>query len=755
MLKSRSISQQLILVFGLLLGIAAVVGSVGVYGARSITQTVKVAAEKALPQAERAAFLAETAVKLEIAAVSYFGRAGKDPEAESQISSLMVELGQIVAASDNAELSAEFVRLKDEMRATLGVHEQTSKYVFPFDGREYDLPTFLEHIAVVKARFLKSVDEATRFGVFDGLLTDPEASEFALWSTEYVVPDDDLAAFIGTYLKAEESMVKYVADKVIAKPEKAEAQFIRMQSRRVPKVNRALEALTEEALTRFKATEDSKSEALGALLERLSAVIEMSRSEQASAMADMATSVERAKSTGVTTISIVSLVLAGGIAVSALASFATTRSIGRPLAELTNVIGQLASREYEISVPFKDRADEIGAIAQAAEGFRESGLEREKLQRDQETDRKRAEAEKLERIEREHAAQREAEERDRDTKEAEDKRLAEIEHSAELERRARQEEQAAVVDSLAHALRDLAAGKLDARIETQFVEGYEQLRLDYNRAIDTLADTIQSISVSAGMLNQNAASLSEATVSLSSRTERSASSLEESAAAITEVASSVKQSAERANETDSIVRTARDQAEKSSLVVTEAVAAMSAIDGSSKRISKIIDVIEDIAFQTNLLALNAGVEAARAGEAGRGFAVVASEVRALAQRASEAAREINELISESSTQVEQGVKLVDNVGDALATIVQSVSMISSHVAGIASSSREQATGIEEISNAVSQLDQAIQQNAAMSEESVAATSLMSQEAQNLTASVARFQVGSGDQQGTKHPEQAA
>ncbi|NDR57814.1 methyl-accepting chemotaxis protein [Aliiruegeria sabulilitoris] len=740
MLKSMSISQQLVLVFGIVLAIAAVVGGVGVYGARSITQTVNIAAEQALPQAERAALLAETSAKIEVTAVSYFGRARNDPTMEDQIADLMDELGEIASASGNEALIAELARLKDDTRTTLEVHERTSKYVFMFDGTEYSLPSFLEHIAVVNARFLKSVDEATRFGVFDGLLTDPGETEFAQWSAEYTAPDEDLGALIGSYLAAEDSMVTYVADKVITKPEKAAAQFVRMQSRRVPKVNRALEALHDEATTRFKAAEDAKNAALGALLERLSTVIEMSRSEQANAMAAMAKSVDHAKSTGATTIAIVSLVLACGIAVSALASFAATRRIGRPLAHLSEVIGELAGRNYEISVPFKDRADEIGAIARATEEFRESRLEREELQRDQERHRERAEAERLERLEREHAAQREAEQRERQAKEAEDKRLAEIEHAAEMERRARQEEQATVVDSLARALRDLAAGKLNARIETRFVDGYEQLRLDYNLAIDTLADTIRSISLSAATINQNAASMNEAAESLSGRTERSASSLEESAAAITEVASSVKQSAERANETDSIVTSARDQAEKSSLVVTDAVAAMSAIDRSSKKIAKIIDLIEDIAFQTNLLALNAGVEAARAGDAGRGFAVVASEVRALAQRASEAASEINGLISESDSQVEQGVKLVDDVGDALKTIVQSVSRISSHVADIASSSREQSTGIEEISNAVNQLDQAIQQNAAMSEASVSATFMMSNEAQRLAESVARFQV---------------
>ncbi|MDV7143871.1 methyl-accepting chemotaxis protein [Tropicimonas sp. TH_r6] len=560
MLQSMSISKQLVVVFSIVLGIAAVVGGVGVYGARSFTQTVNVAAEEVLPQAERAALLAETAAKTEVAAVSYFGRARKDAPTEARIANLMDELGQIAATSDNQRLASEFASLRESMDATLATHEQSSKFVFVFDEIEYSLPGFLEHIAVVNARFLKSVDEATRFGVFDGLPTDPAATEFARWSTGYVAPDEDLSALIGAYRKAEGSMVDYVAEKIIAKPEKAQAQFVRMQSRRVPKVNRALEALNEETAKRFKTAVQAKRESLEALLERLSAVIEILRSEQGNAMQAMAASVERAKSTGTTTIAVVSLVLACGICVAMVEFFAATRRIGRPLAELSSVIGELAGRNYEISVPFKSRMDEIGAIAQAAEEFRESGLDRERLQRDQEQDRERAEADRLERLEREHTAQREAERREREAKEAEDKRLAEIERAAESEQRVRQEEQAMVVDSLAKALRDLADGKLDAHIETQFGVGYEQLRLDYNLAIDTLAGTIRSISMSAGTINQNAASLSEAAVSLSSRSEQSAGSLEESAAAITEVASSVQKSAERASETDGIVKTARDQA---------------------------------------------------------------------------------------------------------------------------------------------------------------------------------------------------
>jgi methyl-accepting chemotaxis protein len=222
-----------------------------------------------------------------------------------------------------------------------------------------------------------------------------------------------------------------------------------------------------------------------------------------------------------------------------------------------------------------------------------------------------------------------------------------------------------------------------------------------------------------------------------------AATLEQSSTALTEMTASVNSATERANEADRSVHAARSRAEGGNEVVVKAVGAMGAIQDSSQRIASIVDVIDDIAFQTNLLALNAGVEAARAGEAGRGFAVVASEVRALAQRSSEAAKEIGGLIADSGTSVTQGVDLVNQVGASLQEIVASIGEITGYVCNIAASSREQAIGIGEINTAVSQLDQATQQNAAMVEETTAASYGLSQEAQRLTELLERFQIGTG------------
>ncbi|WP_376873702.1 methyl-accepting chemotaxis protein [Albirhodobacter sp. R86504] len=216
--------------------------------------------------------------------------------------------------------------------------------------------------------------------------------------------------------------------------------------------------------------------------------------------------------------------------------------------------------------------------------------------------------------------------------------------------------------------------------------------------------------------------------------------MEETAAALNELTVSVKSAATISRSTDEIVRETSRKANSTTSVVRETVTAMEEIKSSSERIAKIIDVIDTIAFQTNLLALNAGVEAARAGEAGRGFAVVASEVRDLSQRSSAAAREIDELISHSSSQVLNGVALVGRTGEALDGILQSIGVIARHVGDIAASADEQAMGISEINTAVSQLDRVQQQNAASFEETTASCMTLDQQAEGLSDLVAQFQI---------------
>ncbi|GGL37151.1 MULTISPECIES: methyl-accepting chemotaxis protein [Caulobacter] len=294
------------------------------------------------------------------------------------------------------------------------------------------------------------------------------------------------------------------------------------------------------------------------------------------------------------------------------------------------------------------------------------------------------------------------------------------------------------VDEIAVGLDHLARNDLTYRIDRPIEAAYEKVRSDFNAAADTLESTMSAISVSTGSVSGGAQEIAKASNDLSRRTEQQAASLEETAAALDEITATVKRSAEGAKQAFSAASQARADAHRSGEIVREAVSAMGAIEGSSRQITQIIGVIDEIAFQTNLLALNAGVEAARAGDAGRGFAVVASEVRALAQRSAEAAKEIKTLIATSSAHVGRGVKLVGDTGEALDGIVAKVAEIDGLISEIASSSQEQATGLAEVNVAVNRMDQVTQQNAAMVEEATAAAGSLSNESRELSRLVGQF-----------------
>ncbi|MFP5077992.1 methyl-accepting chemotaxis protein [Rhizobium sp. YIM 134829] len=297
------------------------------------------------------------------------------------------------------------------------------------------------------------------------------------------------------------------------------------------------------------------------------------------------------------------------------------------------------------------------------------------------------------------------------------------------------------VDAIAAALKKLASGDLSFSIETPFAPDFEGLRTSMNDALAQMRSTLGAVAVSTGQIDTGTREISQSADDLSKRTEQQAASLEETAAALDQITVNVTNASKRAEEARYAASTASQNAERSGNVVADAVGAMSRIEASSNEISNIIGVIDEIAFQTNLLALNAGVEAARAGEAGKGFAVVAQEVRELAQRSAQAAKEIKELIRNSSSEVTVGVRLVSETGQALQMIRENIVLVNDHMEAITSSAREQATGLAEVNSAVNQMDQVTQQNAAMVEETNAASATLAQETARLRELIQHFHIG--------------
>lgn len=297
------------------------------------------------------------------------------------------------------------------------------------------------------------------------------------------------------------------------------------------------------------------------------------------------------------------------------------------------------------------------------------------------------------------------------------------------------------VDDVAAGLTALAEGDLTARIERPLIPGLDRLRLDFNNSLDRLQAAMATVGENTNAIAAGSKEIQSASDNLAKRTEQQAAAVEETAAALEEITQTVTDSAKRADEAGTLVARTKAGAEKSGEVVKSAINAMGQIESSSREISNIIGVIDDIAFQTNLLALNAGVEAARAGEAGKGFAVVAQEVRELAQRSANAAKEIKALITTSGEQVRNGVSLVGQTGKALEQIVLEVQDINSNVIAIVEASREQATGLQEINKAVNAMDQNTQQNAAMVEETTAASHSLARESETLRNLLSQFRFG--------------
>ncbi|WP_309092079.1 HAMP domain-containing methyl-accepting chemotaxis protein [Phenylobacterium sp.] len=385
------------------------------------------------------------------------------------------------------------------------------------------------------------------------------------------------------------------------------------------------------------------------------------------------------------------------------------RTVVRPILDLADDMRRLAGGDLDVALKGAERPDEVGEIGRAVRAFQEVIVARTRAEADEADARRRA--------------------------------AADAEAREQAERLARARAQAKVVEDLAQGLRRLADGELDFRLTDAFEGEYESLRADYNEAMGRMEETLRTIIGAAEAIRTGALEIGNASQDLSRRTEQQAANLEETAAALDEITATVKTSAEGADEAQRAVSNSKQEAEQSGEVVRQAVQAMDQIEESARQISQIIGVMDEIAFQTNLLALNAGVEAARAGEAGKGFAVVASEVRALAQRSADAAKEIKTLISASTGQVSEGVELVGRAGQALDRIAGQVAGIDRLVSEISLSSREQSVSLGQINTAVNQMDQMTQQNAAMVEQSTAATMALNTQVDHLFGLVGQFRVG--------------
>lgn len=402
------------------------------------------------------------------------------------------------------------------------------------------------------------------------------------------------------------------------------------------------------------------------------------------------------------------LVSAIALVLGVLLAYFIGRAISKPVVNMTSTMRKLADGDLSVDIPALGQTDEIGLMADAVSTFKEAAIEKRRIQKEADETRNLTEQERA------------------------DREAAKAVETANLNE---------AIEALANGLTKLSEGDLAANISKPFTGDLDRLRVNFNTSVEKLAQTLSEVKVNIGTIHTNSGEMRTAMENLSQRTEQQAAALEETSASLEELTATVKSSSERAQDATKKAAEAKASSDSSTQVVSDAVDAMSRIQNASGEIAKIIGVIDEIAFQTNLLALNAGVEAARAGEAGKGFAVVAQEVRELAQRSASAAKEIKDLISKSTDEVSGGVTLVKATGEALAQIAERVADINENISSIATAAQQQATGLDEINTAVSQMDQVTQHDAAMAEETMAVTQCLAEDANGLAGLVAQFNLG--------------
>ncbi|PTM41250.1 methyl-accepting chemotaxis protein [Bosea sp. 124] len=426
-----------------------------------------------------------------------------------------------------------------------------------------------------------------------------------------------------------------------------------------------------------------------------------------------------------------------------IAIFFAQRSLTQPILDLSAVMAALTHGDLKVSVPHLDRKDEIGAMAQAVSVLRDSSEQVALLQQQEQA----AAAARLARAQSMEAVVSDVGEVVAAAAAGDFSARLQIDQADEQMQKlvGGINEINAVVDGatgdFSSALQAIAAGDLTHRVDRAYHGRFADLKNAINETVERLSSTVKTIQTTTADVGLAAREINMGADDLSKRTEEQASSLEETAATTEQLAASVKATAQASRQAASVADEAMQAAQSGGVIAGQAVDAMARIETASTKISDIIRVIDDIAFQTNLLALNAAVEAARAGDAGKGFAVVASEVRTLAQRSSEAAKDISALISSSNSEVGEGVKLVRQAGEQLSQILAASEKVAATIAEISAASGEQASGIDEMSQAVAHLDEMTQANAALAEQSAASAGSLTGRIAQLNDLVAAFRTG--------------
>ena len=440
-------------------------------------------------------------------------------------------------------------------------------------------------------------------------------------------------------------------------------------------------------------------------------------------IADVALNVARDRAAAQHAIALTDFIVQAGLLVGSLvlivgAILLVSLRVANPLHRLSEAMRKLAGGDFQVVLPGLERKDEIGAMANAVEQFKVLMIEKARRETEEAVQRQQAQAE------------------------IQSKTAAEQRRHAEVQAQAA-EEQARIVRLLAEGLVKMSEGDLAHRLSEGVTESYRQIKDDFNTMAVRLQETIGSITAATREITHASAELSESTTDLSQRTEQQAASLEQTSASMEQISATVRKNADNAQQASQSANETRTVADRGGQVVAKAVDAMARIEESSRKISDIIGVIDEIARQTNLLALNAAVEAARAGEAGRGFAVVASEVRSLAQRSSQAAKDIKDLITNSNSQVKDGVDLVNRAGAALREIVDSIEHVVRIVSDIANASIEQATGLEQVNKSLAKMDEVTQQNSALVEENAATAKTLEHQTRVMDEQIAFFKIAEG------------